>query len=127
MQRTRLRRASDLGRGSLDNQPACAAGEVAAAIALSLVVRTVRPGAMEVNGRACSSRTADQSNGARDRLLRLCWVGFFVAAIFAEDRVVGRRCRAGVLLLALPFIWILRRSRRARCVGIRTHPLEATR
>jgi hypothetical protein len=77
------------------------AGEVVAAIALSLVVRTVRPGAMEVNGQRVLAY--GRPIKALAIVFWLCWVGFFVAAIFApaEDRVVAAVVVLGFLLLAL--------------------------
>jgi hypothetical protein len=78
-----------------------AAGEFAAAIALSLAVRSVRPAAMEVDGQHALSYGRPVK--AIAIVFWLCWVGFLGAAIFAptEDRAVAAAVVLGFLLLVL--------------------------
>jgi hypothetical protein len=79
-----------------------AAGELVAAIALSLVLRTIRPEAMEVDGQHVL--TYGQPMKTLAIVFWLCWVGFVAAAIcaLAEDRVVAAAVGLGFLLLVLP-------------------------
>jgi hypothetical protein len=76
--------------------------EGAAAIALALVLRTIRSTAMEVDGQHVVAYGRPMK--ALVLVFWLCWVGFFVAAIFApaQDRIVAAAVVLGVLLLVLP-------------------------
>jgi hypothetical protein len=74
-------------------------GQPSSHIVPSSAVRTVRPEALEAEGQHVLSYGRPAK--AIAIVVSLCWVGFFVAAIFAptEDRVIGA---ALMLLLILP-------------------------
>lgn len=79
-----------------------AAGAITAAIALPLIVQTVRSTAVEVEGK----RVVEYGRPMKilAAVFWVCWIGFFVAALFvpAKDRVLAAAVVIGFLLLILP-------------------------